>query len=63
MAPRYESMPKFSEDVEQNAELQMQYAFECRLQGLDPYYAGDSDDDGFEDEYWDEDENFGEEDE
>lgn len=45
MAPRYESMPKFSDDPEQNAEQQMQYAFECRLMGVDPYYAGDSDDD------------------
>jgi hypothetical protein len=46
-------MPTFSDDVEQNAELQMQYAFECRLQGLDPYYAGDSDYE-LDDEYgWD----------
>ena len=54
MAPRYESMPKFSDDPEQNAEQQMQYAFECRLMGVDPYYAGDSDDDGYEDDYYDE---------
>lgn len=45
MAPRYTSMPVFSDNFEQNAEMQMQYAFECRLMGVDPHYEGDTDDD------------------
>jgi len=31
------SGPKFSNDPEQNAEMQAQYYFECRILGVNPY--------------------------
>lgn len=43
--PKYESLPRFSDDPEQNAEMTMEYMFECRIMSVDPYYVGDTDDD------------------
>lgn len=34
-------MPKFSDDPEQNAEMQAQYFFECRILGINPYAVED----------------------
>lgn len=48
--PKYQSLPKFSDDPTQNAEMQMEYISDCRMQGIDPYYAGDTDDD-YPDDY------------
>lgn len=50
MAPKYQSLPKFSDDPEQNAEMTAEYLWDCRMQGVDPYYAGDTDDDLYEEE-------------
>lgn len=43
--PKYQSIPVFSKDPEQNAEMTAEYFAECRYNGVDPYYAGDTDDD------------------
>ena len=63
MAPRYESIPKFSNDPEQDAEMRAEYFAECRFAGINPWYAGDSDDDYDPDAYDGEEDYDGQEDE
>jgi hypothetical protein len=58
--PKYTSLPRFSDDPVQNAERTMEYYAECRYLGVNPHYAGDTDDDEYDPDAYDGEEDYDE---
>lgn len=50
MIPRFNSLPKFSDDPVQNAEMTAEFLWDCRIAGENPY-GSDRDDDPDYDDY------------